>query len=40
MTGMDGNELRVEEVSVGFELGTIEDLLLRLSRSRGHWPRL
>jgi hypothetical protein len=34
MTGMDGNELRVEEVSVGFELGTIEDLRLRLSRSR------
>jgi pimeloyl-ACP methyl ester carboxylesterase len=34
MNGMDGNELRVEEVSVGFELGTIEDLRLRLSRSR------
>jgi pimeloyl-ACP methyl ester carboxylesterase len=31
---MDGIELRVEEVSVGFELGTIEDLRLRLSRSR------
>ena len=34
MTGMDGNELRLEEVSVGFELDTIEDLRLRLSRSR------
>jgi pimeloyl-ACP methyl ester carboxylesterase len=34
MTGMDGNKRRVEEVSVGFELGTIEDLRLRLSRSR------
>ena len=34
MTGMDTNDLRVDEVSVGFELGTIEDLRLRLSRSR------
>jgi pimeloyl-ACP methyl ester carboxylesterase len=31
---MSGDELRVEEVAVGFELGAIEDLRLRLSRSR------
>jgi hypothetical protein len=34
MAGMDGNELCVEEVSVGFERDTIEDLRLRLSRAR------
>jgi pimeloyl-ACP methyl ester carboxylesterase len=34
MTGVDGNELRVEEAPVGFEDRTIEDLRLRLSRWR------
>jgi pimeloyl-ACP methyl ester carboxylesterase len=34
MTGMGGNGVRVEEVPVGFELGTIQDLRLRLSRWR------
>jgi len=34
MTGMGSNELRVGEVPVGFELGTIQDLRLRLSRWR------
>jgi len=31
---MDASKLRVEEMPVGFELGTIEDLWLRLSRWR------
>jgi pimeloyl-ACP methyl ester carboxylesterase len=45
MRGMNGNTLRVEEVPVGFEPGTIEDLRLRLSRWRrapdlgGGWER-
>jgi pimeloyl-ACP methyl ester carboxylesterase len=32
---MDGDELRIEEVPVGFEIGKIQDLRLRLS----HWRR-
>jgi hypothetical protein len=34
MTDMDGNELRVDEVPVGFEPDVIEDLQVRLGQSR------
>jgi hypothetical protein len=35
MTGMDGDELRIEGTPAGFEIGKIQDLRLRLS----HWRR-